>query len=228
MSTYAIFRAAKLKRGSRGAGTFGKALRHLERHSESAEISRREMTRHNYFKSAGSYSDIMKISKRYEEEHNKHSTRSMRKDASIGVELLFSFSANKENQSVDYMKKFEAVVLDFVRKELPNLQIVAVARHMDEASNHLHIIALPYDKELCRYSAKWCLGGPKEMQRLQTEFANHCKSLGLERGISKTITGSTHKTKREHNRIKLEQQHQQKEKTIREAHNALEDIFSER
>ena len=228
MSNFAIFRCAKLKRGSRGAGTFGKALRHLAHHSKSAEISRGNLSRFNVFKAAGDYSHIMEISKRYEAEHNKHSTRAMRSDASIAVELLFSYSPTPENQSPEYAKKFEAVLLDFCKKELPHLHIVAVARHMDEASNHWHIIGLPYDKDLCRYSAKHCLGGPKEMQHLQSRFAEYVSHLGLQRGISKTITKSTHKTKQEHNRIKLVQQQQEKQNTVREAQRALEDIFSER
>lgn len=228
MSNFAIFRCAKLKRGSRGAGTFGKALRHLSNHSKSAEISRGNLSRFNVFKAAGDYSHIMEISKQYEAEHNKHSTRAMRSDASIAVELLFSYSPTPENQSPEYAKKFEAVLLDFCKKELPHLHIVVVARHMDEASNHWHIIGLPYDKDLCRYSAKHCLGGPKEMQHLQSRFAEYVSHLGLQRGISKTITKSTHKTKQEHNRIKLVQQQQEKQNTIREAHRALEDIFSER
>lgn len=228
MSNFAIFRCAKLKRGSRGAGTFGKALRHLAHHSKSAEISRGNMSRFNVFKAVGDYSHIMEISKQYEAEHNKHSTRAMRSDASIAVELLFSYSPTPENQSPEYAKKFEAVLLDFCKKELPHFHIVAVARHMDEASNHWHLIGLPYDKDLCRYSAKHCLGGPKEMQHLQSRFAEYVSHLGLQRGISKTITKSTHKTKQEHNRIKLVQQQQEKQNTIREAHRALEDIFSER
>ena len=228
MSNFAIFRAAKLKRGSRGAGTFGKALRHLAKHSESCEISRGNMSRFNEFKSKGSYSDIMALSKQYEAEHNKYAARAMRKDASIAVELLFSYSPTKENQSPEYANKFQKVLIDFCRNELPNLQVVALARHMDEASNHWHIIALPYDKDLCKYSAKWCLGGPKEMQRLQTRFAEYCKDLGLQRGISKEITKSKHKTKQEYNRLQLVEQQKQKETTIREAMSALEDIFAER
>lgn len=228
MSTYAIFRAAKLKRGSRGAGTFGKALRHLAKHSESCEISRGNMSRFNEFKSKGSYSDIMALSKQYEAEHNKYAARAMRKDASIAVELLFSYSPTEENQSPEYANQFQKAIINFCREELPHLEVVAFARHMDEASNHWHIIALPYDKDLCKYSAKWCLGGPKEMQRLQTSFAEYCEHLGLKRGISKTITNNKHKTKREYNRLKLKEAQQQKATTIREARSALEDIFAER
>lgn len=233
---FAVFRCAKLYRGN-GSASFSRAMRHLREHSRSAEISRPELSQYNMQKIMPQ-SKVQSMLSDWIAEHNENNKRAHRKDAAVAVELIFSYSSDRPkeentrgfygNQSKRFSEQFEADIDAFMRENFPHLQKVAIARHMDEESFHWHIIGIPYDKEKKRLSAKDQLGGPKEMRDLQTKFADKVKHLGIKRGISKDITNSTHKTKQEHNRQKLAQENASKKKVIREAHKALEDVFSDR
>lgn len=217
---FAIFRVEKLKAGSHGKGTLGQTLRHLEKHSESAEISRPEMSDFNYINGDTSYKNAMKYINKCKEVHKKNNPRAVRNDAPVALEMVFSYSPEQDNQNMDFFNQFKSSVFDFMKKEFP-FPTVAYAYHFNESSFHIHIVSIPYDKQKKRLSAKDAIGSKANLIRLQNAFANCCKSLGLQRGISKRITKKNHLTKEEHNRQIL----LQKEQYQKECHQVAEDIL---
>jgi len=193
---FAIFRMAKLKQG-RGAGSFIKAWRHLEKHTESAEISRPDLTEYNKY-SVNPKVAKKGISRQIRDtiaQHNKVSTKKLRSDASIGAELLFSYSQDKgEPFNLEYIEQFEKQVKEFIKNEFPDFKPVAFARHCDESSVHWHVLGFCVDKEQ-KISVAKSLGGPQECVKHQDVFAQCVSFLGLKRGISKKVTGKKHTTK---------------------------------
>lgn len=218
--SFAIFRVEKLKSGSRGHKTLGQTLRHLEKHSSSAEISRPELSDLNYLVGNTNYKDIMKYINQCKEEHKKNNPRAVRQDAPVALEMVFSYSPDKDNQNIYFFKQFEKCVSDFVKNEFP-FPVITYAAHFDENSFHMHVVVIPYDIKKKRLSAKDFLGGKAKLIHLQNAFAECCESLGLQRGISKRITKKNHLTKEEHNRQIL----LQKEQYQRECHQVAEEIL---
>lgn len=209
MSEFAIFRVQKLKAGSRGSGTLGQTLKHLKYHLDSAEISNPQNSKYNFLTGCTDYKETLKAVNYYKDEHKKHNLRAVKKDSCVACECVFSYTKTKQNQTLEYAQMFEQSIKTFCEQKFPEVHLVAFARHTDEESYHWHLVFIPFDKQKRRFSAKDLLGGPREMSKLQDDFFNCCKSLGLLRGISKEITKSNHKTKQEHNRQKLLQQEQQ-------------------
>lgn len=221
---YAIFRAQKLTPGSRGAGTIGQTLGHLRNHKKSAEIAHEEYSHLNELMGCTDYKRVMQLINSFKEEHKQHNKRAVKNTAAVAIELIFTYTKTKYNQNEKFLREFEKAIKQFLKKEF-KVELVALARHCDEESFHFHLVVIPYDKERKRFSAREVLGDKKHLSHLQTSFAEFCKHLGLQRGISKEITKSNHKTKQEHNRQILTQQHKQQQKTLKEAQKAVEEIF---
>lgn len=221
---FSIFRVQKLKGGYRGKNTIGRTLRHLNKHEETAEISKPQNTKDNFKVGEYDYEKIKKLIEKAKAEHLKHNKRAVRKDAAVALEMIFSYTPTEANQTLEFAKKFEEAIKDFIKNEFPDITLIAFTRHCDENSFHWHLIVMPYNKKKKRFSAKDYLGGVKQMSKLQTKFAEYCKKLGLQRGISQEITKSTHKTKEEHNRQILIKEEERKERTIEEAKQAIEEI----
>ena len=72
--------------------------------------------------------------------------------------------------------------------------VVATSIHRDETTPHLIAYVVPLDNDTGRLNAKKFLGGKSTLSKMQSDFADTIKHLGLERGIE----GS----KAEHTKIK--------------------------
>ena len=223
MSEFAIFRVQKLKSGSRGSGTLGQTLKHLKYHLDSAEISNPQNSKYNYLKGCTDYKTVKEVIEHCKDLHKINNLRAVKKDSCIASECVFSNTKTKQNQTLEYAQMFEQSIKTFCEQKFPDVHLVAFARHTDEQSFHWHVVFIPYDKKNMRFSAKDLLGGPREISKLQDDFFNCCKSLGLQRGISKKITKSNHKTKQEHNRQKLLQQEQQLQEIAQIKDNVFKD-----
>lgn len=83
--------------------------------------------------------------------------------------------------------------------------VIHAAIHRDELSPHIHVIVVPIAKlkrrgghEHDTLSASQFIGGKKRLAALQTEFAQGVgRHWGLERGVSKEITGRIHRPVRD-------------------------------
>ena len=194
---FIIFRAAKLKQG-RGSGTLAQAWRHLSNHDRITQISRPELSylnRSQVLPEIEQVGGINAYKRMLITQHNKVSARKLRSDAAIAVEFLFSFSPNvmPDKPDLEYLKRYEEKLLEFVKAEFPDIKILRFDRHADELSMHYHVIATHTD-EKGKIDIKKMLGGPAEFRQHQDRVAEFFSSLGLHRGIPKKITKTRHKT----------------------------------
>lgn len=176
---FVVFRVAKLY-GGRGRGSAKQTERHLDRHTESADISHPENSQYNDIEKnyKGKLQDeINKAIARTEEIDGRH----FRKDAAVAVEMVFSYSPEADIDDNEY----DEVLRQFLKTEFPRMDIMRIDYHADEATSHWHVVGIPYD-EKGRLSAAAVLGGPKQMRQHQTNFAKVCEPLGLRRGIPKS------------------------------------------
>ena len=193
---FGIFRVQKLKQG-RGKGSFSRSWRHLEQHSKSAEISHPELSQYNMYKTAKKVAEkgIKSLMSGIIDDHNKASKKKLRSDASIGAEMVFSYSPHIPF-SLPFIAQYEKAMLDYIKTEFPDFKMLSIARHCDENSIHWHVVGVCLDeqKKIC---TKKTLGGPAEMRQHQDNFAAKVAHLGLKRGIPKRITKRRHTTKTE-------------------------------
>lgn len=206
---FGIFRVQKLKQG-RAKGSFATSWRHLEKHSKSAEISHPELSQHNLYKvnNKVAHNGIKSLLSDIIEQHNKASNKKLRSDASIGCEMIFSYSPHVPF-SVSFIERYQKAMFEFIKSEFPDFKALAIARHCDESSVHWHVVGVCLDeqKKIC---TKKVLGGPAEMRQHQDNFAAKVAPLGLKRGIPKRLTKRRHTTKTEWERLKAIERDAQK------------------
>lgn len=212
--SFGIFRVEKLKQG-RAKGSFARSWKHLEKHKDVADISHPELSQFNMYKIHPKVEKegIKKVISDIIKTHNQVSTKKLRSDASIGCEMLFSYSPHIPFD-ISFIKAFEKDMLAFVSSEFPNFKMLSIARHCDENSIHWHVVGVCLDNEK-KICTKKVLGGPAEMRAHQDNFATKVAHLGLSRGIPKKQTHRRHTTKTQWQRLK---------EIEREAQKALEDI----
>ena len=94
MSAFAIMRMEKVGQGR----AIGKVITHLREHEKCADISKPELTYKNktkqFYEGAFGYQDIIKKAIK---KHNELSNKKLRKDASIGIDMIFTYSPEMEN-----------------------------------------------------------------------------------------------------------------------------------
>lgn len=189
MQNYMIFRAAKIARG----GALNKTLAHYRNHSKLA-LERPERSQRNIRKGFSDKEIRQRISEAVNL-HNKSSTRALRKDAAVAIEFVFTYSPEMEKQMMLRQPEFVKTAALFVEKEL-GCPVLRIEKHCDEASDHVHILALAQQNN--KINARGILGGPRDMERLQTRVAELFSVFGLQRGISKQITKKRHTSLIEH------------------------------
>ena len=223
MKNFAIMRVQKLRQGSRGGGTLGSTLGHLHNHERTAEISRPEFTHMNGL-SGMTYKEASELIRKNIKEHNKHHERAFRKDAAVACEFVFSYSPTV-GQDREFAREFQKCVADFIKNYYPTAQVLTFARHCDESSFHWHAVLTFYDKDTHTLSIRNNIGGPGDLRAAQDVFADKVKHLGLERGISKEITKSKHKTKRQHNHDILTQKEKERQDYIERCRTVADEIL---
>ena len=186
MAEYAIFRVCKLQRGY-GKQSIGKAIRHLDKHLESADISRPE--RIALDKSKVFYEDYRTDIKKAIDEHNAVSRKSLRRDASVAMEFIFTYSPEMESKI--NTNDFYKCIRQFFAEEFASCKVLRIDYHASESVSHFHVVALSTtpSKQL---SSRFFLGDRTRMSQLQDRFAELCSSLGLKRGLKRTGKDKPH------------------------------------
>lgn len=181
---YAIFRVEKLSRGG-GKSSIRQSLRHLEKHDKVADIVNPKNTPLNKSKNFFSNkADLNKFIKEKIAEHNSHSKRALRSDASIAVEAIFTFSPSLVGKVniAEWMKEN----MKFFKTEFTDKGCtpVRIDLHMDEETPHIHAVFIPTTKD-GKISAKQYLGGKATLSKMQTRYAERMERFGMERGYSR-------------------------------------------
>lgn len=194
---FAILRVGALSSESRGVGSIGGALRHLDRHEHAAEISRPNLSQYNrsFCKETPTYKQSIRVAKVYKQRHNEaidkwnetheKQKRHLRNGAKQFFEVVFTFSpeAEKEINRGEWARS----VVDFINDEYTGKGCFPLrcCLHCDEATCHIHFVGVLWNKEEQRTGQNAILGNHSDLSKLQDRYAKKMEPFGLARGHSR-------------------------------------------
>lgn len=178
---FAILRAEKLKT----MGNIGGSLAHNYRSIETPNADPSKTP--DNFHSLPNVEDVKNaISERLPEKR--------RSDAVLCIEYMITASPEWGGWNDERQQEYFKQAKEWLEQQHGKQNVVATSIHRDETTPHLVAYVVPLDQDTGRLNAKKFLGGKAKLAQMQSKFAEHVKTLGLERGIE----GS----KAKHTRIK--------------------------
>lgn len=170
MTDYAILRFAKLKNWGQIGGSLSHNYR--TRDTPNADSDLTHLNEHSHETTQDVKNDIKnRLPEKY------------RKDAVLCLEQLFTASPTWSGwgteKEVEYFKIAKEWLDDFYGKD----NVIATSIHRDETTPHLVAYVVPLDEKTGRLNAKKWTAGKLELSKMQTNFAERVKHLGLHRGI---------------------------------------------
>ncbi|MBR1532473.1 MAG: plasmid recombination protein [Eubacterium sp.] len=130
----------------------------------------------------------------FKDKLKEYGIKKVRKNAVVGMELVMTYSNNKEIPLRDWVKKNVEWVIENFGKH--NLFECRMHEEGLETSNHLHFLISPfyYNEEKDKYvlSANSIVSGPSKLIELQDSYAEAMSAFGLERGL-KRVDKEEHK-----------------------------------
>lgn len=107
-----------------------------------------------------------------------------RKDAVLCIEHLITASPEWEGWGTGKEIEFFEKSKKWLEEKYGKDNLVSTTIHRDETTPHLVAYVVPLDESTGRLNAKKWLGGTRHtLTKMQTDFANHVKFLGLQRGL---------------------------------------------
>ena len=194
---FSIFRLAPLSAKSTGKGSLGQSLRHIDRHEQSADISRPELSHlnHDFCKETKTYKECIAVGAGFREKHNKavdewnethdKKKRHLKAGSTQFFEGVATFSPDMEkNLSVEEWAK---ETVRFIKKEYTDrgCEVLRCVIHRDEETAHIHFIMAVYDKEKENCTFRNLAGGREGLSKLQDRYAQAMEQFGLKRGYSR-------------------------------------------
>lgn len=193
-------RVSPLTNKSRGKGSIGGAIRHLDNHKESAEISKpelshlnRSLTKQDFHKPT--FKECKTIALDFKEKHNKavdewnkthlKPKRHLKENTNQFFEAVYSYSP-EANGTFNY-KEWVKQTVEFADKEYSKkgCKLIRAELHMDEETPHIHIIFAAFDNEKQNCTTRNILGNRADLCLLQDRYADKMKQFNLERGYSR-------------------------------------------
>lgn len=179
---YAILRTAKLK----SFGEIGGSLSHnyRTRHTPNADPTRTPDNQHD-IKSA--HEALTKIKDRLPEK--------IRSNAVLCVEYLITASPDAgiwkdQTKEGEFFEKS----INWLKNKHGSENVITTSIHRDETTPHLIAYVVPIGSQ-GKLNAREFLGGRAKLSKMQTDFHNEVKHLGLERGLEGSK--AEHKTVKE-------------------------------
>ena len=166
---YAILRAEKLK----SFGEIGGSLSHTyrTRPTHNADPTRKKNNSHDLPDSA-LVMDAIK----------KRMPEKVRKNAVLCVEYLITGSPEWDGWGTDKEAIYFDRAVAFLKKRHGAENVISTSIHRDETTPHLVAYVVPID-ERGKLNAREFLGGRAKLSKMQTDFHDQVKDLGLERGL---------------------------------------------
>ena len=179
--SFAIYRTAKLK----SMGEIGGSLSHTyrTRPTPNADENKLHLNKHIF----ETYNQCFFALKNAIPEKR-------RSNAVLCIEHLITASPDWDGWNTAKENEFFDKSLEFVKKKYGSENVIAHSIHRDETTPHLIVYVTPIDEKGGLNAKKW-LGGRSKLSQTQTEFANHVKEFGLERGLQNSK--ARHKTIKE-------------------------------
>lgn len=167
---YAILRTAKLK----SFGEIGGSLSHnyRTRHTPNADATRTPDNSHSVPTAHG----VMEAIK-------AHLPKKVRTNAVLAIEYLITASPDADVFKDPVKEKdFFDRSIEWLKKRHGADQVIATSIHRDETTPHLVAYIVPLDQK-GKLNCREFLGGKAKLSKMQTDFHNEVKHLGLERGL---------------------------------------------
>lgn len=166
---FAILRTAKLK----SFGEIGGSLSHTyrTRPTHNADPTRKKNNSHDLPDSA-LVMDAIK----------KRMPEKVRKNAVLCVEYLITGSPEWDGWGTDKEAIYFDRAVAFLKKRHGAENVISTSIHRDETTPHLVAYVVPID-ERGKLNAREFLGGRAKLSKMQTDFHDQVKDLGLERGL---------------------------------------------
>lgn len=198
---FAIMRVSALTNKSRGKGSIGGALRHIDKHKECAEISKPELSYKNRSLTAPdfvnlNFKECKKLALELKEKHNKavdewnennpdKQKRHLKENTNQFFEAIFSYSPEADGKFS--MKDWVNQTLAFIKEEFikKGCKPLRCELHFDEETPHIHFIGAAFDKEKQNCTTRNILGDRANLCLMQDKYAEKVKQFGLERGYSR-------------------------------------------
>lgn len=125
--------------------------------------------------------------------------KTTRKDAAVVAEFVLTFSPEKTEDIMNHRKEWLSANRAWLQEEFESkgAKILRMDFHMDETTPHIHaFIQMTDEKGL--FNASKYFGKKKQLEELQTSYAEKMAQFGLERGRSKKETKAKHQTLNEY------------------------------
>jgi hypothetical protein len=177
--SHAVLHAEKSSGGSTGCGEH---IDRIGKHKEPINVDPERTHLNEQLVEPRSKNMTNDINARIDEGYTK--TKALRKDAVKSVRIILSGSHDRMKEIEGNPQEFKAwkeANLKFVTERFGKENIVRMTLHMDEITPHFHCVVVPitFDGGL---SCKKMLGGPRDLAKLQTDYAEAMQDFGLSRG----------------------------------------------
>lgn len=176
---YAIMRWGKIKFGEIAAAEYHQRTE-LHKNCEHPE-----MRKHNFTIKQFEDETLRKTVKRYMIEQQDKTGRKVRKDATVLVDFVFTFSPEMIGD-VDIPKWVNANI-EWLKKEFGANNLLRFDMHWHESTPHLHAFILPLDDN-GKFNFKHYVRHISQLVGLQDRYAQAMEPFGLERGKSRWQT----------------------------------------
>lgn len=176
---YAIMRWGKIK-----FGEVATAERH-QRTELHKNCEHPEMQKNNFTVKQFEDETLRKTVKRYMMEQQEKTGRKVRKDATVLVDFVFTFSPEMIG-NIDMQKWVDANV-EWLKKEFGAKNLLRFDMHWHESTPHLHAFILPLDDN-GKFNFKHYVRHISQLVGLQDRYAQAMEPFGLERGKSRWQT----------------------------------------
>jgi hypothetical protein len=85
------------------------------------------------------------------------------------------------------LQAWTPAVLDWLKQEWGEKNVVAAALHLDETTPHIHAVVVPIDPDSGRMNASRWLDGRKALSEMQDRYGESMQAIGLERGVRGSV-----------------------------------------
>lgn len=201
LNNYSFIRVTPCSNASRGNGSLGKALGHLDKHKESADISKPELSHLNkrFIDNPKTFRECIALGKellnkhnsavdKYNQEHNlsgKKAHRHMKNGTYQFFEGVMTYSPDMEGKIP--LDEWSQKSFEFLKKEYAakGCEILRCDLHCDESSVHMQFVIACFDNKAQSCSYRNLIGGKAALSQLQDRYGETMKPFGLVRGFSR-------------------------------------------
>lgn len=130
-------------------------------------------------------------------EQEKRTGKKVRKDAVVCLEIVMTFSPDAVGTFS--MQQWYEENRKWLEREFKGSKIIQLNLEFDETTPHIHAFVIPLDENE-NINAKKVMGDKKKFIQRQDDYAACMAVFRLQRGVSKELTKSKHKSLSQHYR----------------------------